>query len=285
MRYIAGIIKICLVSITLISLTACHSSYLSIDYKVYNSGYAVNSLNEVAFILKASAYYNAKGIARFPDGGLLKVVYNDVSLFMLNIEKNSLKKVVSLNDFTKTRLNIASSLRTLVVTTDSAIYFRINPIIAWDNYLSWSRTKKDSTRIKLIKEKYSNPYKINRNTKQMRVCDSTEIYSFLNHSHKYDISFINKHLDSIPLKSFGINIMKIAPKSKKSYIEETIYLENKSALTRRAVVEQIISKLSKDEIKKLLYDMDSYKENLTGSDSLKYELFSKDTYRRIQSYL
>jgi hypothetical protein len=83
----------------------------------------------------------------------------------------------------------------------------------------------------------------------------------------------------------GLQIMNIYPKSQEKYIEETIYLKNESALSRRAVVEQFVSKLSKHEIKLLLKKMDIYKNSLDGYEKIKYEEYSKETYKQIQALL
>ncbi len=266
-------------------LTACHTDYLSTDYKIFGAGFSDSSRKEIAIILKTSAYYKAKGISRFPDGGQPRYIYRDISLFLLDIEKNSAERLTDFSDLAEAGFNIASSLKTLTVTTDSAVYFQIKPITRWDEYLEWSKTKADSARILSLKEKYSMPYKINRITGQMITTDSSEIYEKRERLHQYSRTCINGKLDLIPLKALGLDMMKIAPKPESSYIKETIYLKNKSKLTRRAVMEQIISKLDKDRIRELLHEMDTYKKSLNGTDSIEYEIYSKGVYQQLQSYL
>ncbi|NMB52909.1 MAG: hypothetical protein GX999_11315, partial [Bacteroidales bacterium] len=78
---------------------------------------------------------------------------------------------------------------------------------------------------------------------------------------------------------------EIYPKSDREYIEETIYLRNPSSQTRRAVIEQIIAKLSKAEIELLLEKMDAYKNRLEGLKKTEYEFYSKDTYEQIKALL
>jgi hypothetical protein len=77
-------------------------------------------------------------------------------------------------------------------------------------------------------------------------------------------------------RSLHLDIMKINPKPENSYVEETIYLKNGSPITRRAGIEQIISKLSKDKIRELIDEMDTYKKSLEGIELTEYEIYSKD---------
>jgi hypothetical protein len=61
--------KVLLVGGVLFLITACHTNHLSLDYKVIDACYADSSTNEIAFFLRSSAYYKAKGVSKFPDGG------------------------------------------------------------------------------------------------------------------------------------------------------------------------------------------------------------------------
>ncbi|MCK5371281.1 MAG: hypothetical protein KAQ62_22125, partial [Cyclobacteriaceae bacterium] len=69
------------------------------------------------------------------------------------------------------------------------------------------------------------------------------------------------------------------------YIEETIYLKSDGQTTRRAVIEQIISRLDKQEIKTLLNEMNDYANGLEGLEKTEYEYYSKETYDGIQELL
>jgi hypothetical protein len=266
-------------------ITACHTNHLSLDYKVYDACYADSSSTEIAFILRTSAYFQAKGISRFPDGGVPKYVYHDISLFELNIRENRLNRIASFNDLTEAGFNIATSLKTLTIATDSAIYFRIRPITPWSQYLKWSKNAADSAAIISLKNKYATPYKINLSSEQMLVADSLDYEDNLKNMQRYDLTYLHKKLDSIPLIAVGLDVMKINPKSENSYIEETIYLDNSSPITRRAVIEQIISKQSKDKINELLDEMDRYKQSLEGLELTEYEIYSKDVYRQLRALL
>ena len=95
---------------------------------------------------------------------------------------------------------------------------------------------------------------------------------------------LNIKLDDVPLSYLGLVIQDIYPKTDKQYVRETIYLDI-PATTRRAVVEQIISKMDKQEIKAILNKMDEYKISLEGLEKTEYEIYSKETYESIQELL
>ena len=104
-------------------------------------------------------------------------------------------------------------------------------------------------------------------------------------ANKVDFTFLSNKLSEIPLAEWGLVVKDIYPKSDEDYIEETIYLYNSSPTTRRAVVEQIITKLPKEKIKNLLKKMDEYKNSLEGLEKTEYEVYSKDTYDWIKELL
>jgi len=266
-------------------LAACHTNHLSLDYKVIDACYADSSSKHIAFFLRSSAYYQAKGVSKFPDGGAPKYVYNDISLFVINTENNQLERIVSFKDLAKAGFNISNSLNALTIVADSVIYFRIKPITPWNDYLKWSNTATDSMRIISLKDTYATPYRIHLSSKQMLPTDSLEYYSKQKNLQRYNQGYIHKKLDSIELVAYGLDIMKINPKPEDSYIEETIFLDNGSPITRRAVIEQIISKLSKDKIRELIIEMDTYKKSLEGIELKEYEIYSKDIYQQLQSLL
>jgi len=92
-------------------------------------------------------------------------------------------------------------------------------------------------------------------------------------------------LDNLPVKELGLDIMEIYPKPEKEYIRETIYLKNNSPLARRAVIEQIISKLEKNEVEELLEEMDSYMNQLEGYEKTHYRIHSEETREKIRALL
>jgi hypothetical protein len=118
-----------------------------------------------------------------------------------------------------------------------------------------------------------------------KIVDSTAFNKLIIKSEKCDLTSLYNQFEKIPLTDWDLKPAEIFPKSDEEYIEETIYLRNPSAKTRRAVVEQIIARKSKAEIESLIKKMDNYKNSLEGSEKIMYELKSKDTYEQIKALL
>jgi hypothetical protein len=119
----------------------------------------------------------------------------------------------------------------------------------------------------------------------MLPADSLDYHERLKNMHRYNQTCIHRKLDSIPLIALGLDVMKINPKPENSYVEETIYLKNRSPISRRTVIEQIITKLSKDKIRELIDEMDTHKKSLEGIELTEYEIYLKDIYQQLQSLL
>jgi hypothetical protein len=277
-------IKILLVSAVLL-LTSCHSRYVSLDYEVHHGPVWNNKHTSVAFFASKTAYRSATGLARFPDGGAPYYLLKNVGLYVFNQENHKLTQLVDFNDLTDwlgtARINWGSE----IAFADSVIYYRILPTMKWDWYIKQANTTRDSMVICSLKEKYSRTYSLNINEKKMIEIDSTlflSLYQKCSERNKADITELNKKLSEVPLADWGLVVKEIYPKSDKDYITETIYRRNNSPLTERAVVEQIIAKLNKQDIKDLLRKMDEYKNSLEGLKKMEFEVYSKDTYERVQ---
>jgi len=266
-------------------LTACHSDYIQLDFRIYNGCYFDQDETEIAFLLKTAAFKEASGLSRFPDGGRVKFLRRELALYTYDTRSGRLDYVASFNDLVSDNFNIENSIKTRVTSSDSAIYLKITPTTAWGSYLEWCRSSTDSLYINTLKEKYERGYRIDRRGGNLVGLDIKELEKAFAGKESYSLTKLNQLIDSLPLSELGLNIIEIYPKTKQEYINETIYLKNPSPLSRRAVVEQIISKLEKKDIEALLDKMDEYKDSLEGYRKTSYEIHSKDTYELIKELL
>ncbi len=276
---LAGIISI---------LTSCHSRYVCLDYDVHQGPVWNNEHSCVAFVASKTAYRSATGIARFPDGGIPEYLLKNVGLYVFYPEDHQLTQLIAFNDLTHligtARINWGSEITFI----DSAICYHLIPTMKWDWYLQQAKTAADSFLIRSLKEKYIRTYSFNIEEKKVIEIDSAlflSLYQKCIETNKADLTGLNKKLSEVPLADWGLVVKNIYPKPDKDYIEETIYLHNNSPGTKRAVVEQIIAKMSKQEIKDLLRKMDEYKNSLEGLKKMEFDINSKDTYERIQVLL
>ena len=281
------VIKILTISMAFL-FTSCHSGYLSIGYQVYPGAVWDNKHTKVAFIASKTAYRSAKGITRFPDGGIPRYLFSDVGLYVFDYENKILDELISFNELAGWLGPYSSKWDVKLVLTDTMVYYLLSPVPDWDWQIGQARTPEKLQHITSLKERYKQAYAFDMHTKNDKVIDFTEFNNLFSESkdvYSCDLTLLNKQLSEIPLIDWGLKPDEIYPKSDRKYIEETIYLRNPSSQTRRAVIEQIIAKLSKVEIELLLKKMDDYKDSLEGLKKTEYELYSKDTYEQIKALL
>ena len=269
----------------LLMLTSCYSEYLHLNYKLHHGACRNDENTRVAFIMSKRAYRPAKGIARFPDGGIPEYLLEETTLYIFDRGKNEVIKLMDFSDLSKLLGSSRSSWKSDLMYTDSLIYCSVAPVMEWEWYIERADTKKDTLRLYHLRDKYSRPFVFNKKTRTVSHTDSSSFASVYQKNHKVDFTEFNNKLSELPLSEFGLVIKDIYPKSDEEYIKETIYLKNPSSLSRRAVVEQIISKLSKQQIRVLLKKMDEYKNGLEGLEKTEYEIYSRETYERIKALL
>jgi hypothetical protein len=278
-------IKTILLIIVVLLLTSCHSRYVYLDYEVHHGPMWNNGHTCVAFVASKTAFRSATGIAKFPDGGIPDYLLKDVGLYVFSPENHQLTQLVNFNDLTDCLGTSCSNWRCEIAFTDSLVYYNLLPVMGWDWYLKKAKTTTDSLLIRALKEKYTRTYSFNIIEKKVTEIDSSlflALYQKCNEANKADLTGLNKILSEVPLADWGLVVKEIYPRSDKDYITETIYRRNNSLLTRRAVVEQIISKMNRQETKDLLRKMDEYKNSLEGLKKTEYEIYSKDTYEMIK---
>ncbi|NOR44228.1 MAG: hypothetical protein GQ534_01475 [Candidatus Delongbacteria bacterium] len=245
-----------LTGVTLL-LSSCYSDHvhLKLEPHIYHpkAVYQYNDSSMVAFVSTQEAYRRATGISAFPDGGQVKVIYRKTGLYIYDIKNRHLSL---LKDMTTLPMHFSNKPRLLFI--DSLVYY-----------------------ISELKE-YTECFSININSKEVNVVDIAEFNSLYEKYYKRgDFSGIKK----LSLAEFGLVIQNIYPKSDEEYIDEIIYRTSDGQTTRRAVIEQIISKLDKKEIKQILKRMDNYSKTLEGYDKSSYDYYSKETYESIKELL
>ncbi|MCD4793455.1 MAG: hypothetical protein K8R54_09500 [Bacteroidales bacterium] len=275
----------------LLFITSCtYSEYLSLDYELNRNETWNNKHTEIAFIASKKAYRLPTGMSRFPDGGTPEYLIKEVGLYVLNPEKKQLTEIINFNDLVEV---IGTNRHRWVINlafADTFIYYKITPNTEWKFWIDWARTADDSIQRCSMQKKYSKSYSVNIYNKKVVEIDSSFFSSiFLEYPKTNWIKYskVDSMLTEIQAADWGLIVQNIWPKSDKEYINETIYLYNGSEMTRQAVTEQIISKLNKEEIEKLLKKMDRNYNKLKENDELGYfyEERFKIVYQRIKDLL
>ncbi|MEJ2544254.1 MAG: hypothetical protein P8Y99_09320 [Calditrichaceae bacterium] len=266
-------------------MSSCYSDYLTIRYEVHWNARWDTDSSKITFVASKLAYREAKGVAKFPDGGIPDYLLQDVSLYVFDPQDLKLTNIVNFNDLTRWIGPNRSNWDVNILFVDSLIYYKITPVSDWDFILKRARTAADSSTIYSLQDKYAKSYAINLETKEIKHVDTSYIPTFSEDANDIKLSQLNDLLSVIPLKEWGLMVQNIYPKPDDEYIEDTIYLYNNSKTTRFAVIEQIISKLKKKEIRDLLNKMDEHRNSLEGLEKSEYEIYSKETYEKIKSLL
>lgn len=272
-----------------LSSTSCYSDYIHLNYEAHHGAvYNTQNNHEIAFIASTSAYRPPTGISRFPDGGTPEYLFQKVFLYILNTENHELTKVLDLNDLVDLIGTSRSKWKSKLLYNESYIYYYISPVTDWSLHRKWKKASLPPEKLEEIQKKYEKYYKINIQTREISEIDSSTFQKMFDDFYdktKISISLLNKELNKTALSEFDLLLKNIDSKKDDQYIEETIYLKNDTPVTRRAVIEQIISKKSKEEIRSLLEKMDQYKHSLTGTEKTQYEISSEETYSAIRSLL
>ncbi|MFO7790178.1 MAG: hypothetical protein R6V32_06365, partial [Bacteroidales bacterium] len=245
-------------------LSSCHSDYIVLDYNLHHGACYNQDSSQIAAIISSRAYFKPSGISRFPDGGRSKYVFEKTGLYMLDLEAQNLTLAVDFSDLTDLIGSYRSSWKTRFTFKDNAVYYQVSPVSDWDFILSYAaKNEKDSSRIQALQEKYDKHYVYDAAGAETDIVDTSLFASCYKQKIEADFSKVNEYLKQIPLSDFGLVLNNIHPKPDKKYIEETIYLKNKSKKTRRAVIEQIISTMEDEEMRDLLDKIEKHKSQLS----------------------
>ncbi len=264
------LIKLLLGIFIVLFLTSCHSKYINLGIRTDGTIAWNNDSTAFAFIARTRLYRKPEGITKFPDGGIPKNEYRDFSIFLFDVKHKKLKHLVNLNEF-----YISSAYRWLSM---SQISLELR-----DSLLFYKLKKPYKHNIKYIDEKtnpnflenISKTYAVNIYTCEKSVIDTNK-YQHLFKSKRETLhpNIRKKYLSDIPYKDWGINIKKLYPQSKNTYMEYII--EGKGAID--IIFEQIVPEFTVED-KKYIIDEMIKKQKTLLKDWNKLDR-EKDPYRR-----
>ena len=269
----------------LMFMSACYSNYVSLDYDIHHYPCRNEAGDQLAFVISKCAYRPAKGIARFPDGGSPKYLLEETTLYVLDTLSGQLKKIADFSDLSQLLGCHRSSWSTRVTFCDSIVCCMVSPVSDWTFYFKMATTARDSQQIAHLQDKYYLPLAFSIKTESPIQISDSVFNTAYNKEEEVSFSVLKRHLSKVPLTKLGLNIKEIYPKSEKAYIQEAIFLKNPSPLSRQAILEQIISTCSKNEINQLLRKMDAYENRLQGAEKERYKRKSKALYNKMQALL
>lgn len=257
--------------------TSCHTSYVSLDFKIRHGAVWNGDSTQIAFIISTKAYRAPKGISRFPDGGMSKTLLYNVDLYTFNPKNKALVNVSSLNNYP-----MVGIIRMAYV--DSLIYcfFKVN----WESQLYFAQTAQDSINIYKLMKKHASSVVFNEYSGEVFSADSATFVKVYQPERKVDYMTLHNQILKIRLSQLGLNIQDICPKSDNEYIDDFVYSsKGGSQLTNRAIAEQIISKLCKKDIEKIRNKIVSQEKRLDGFEQKSAEFYNAYKYELLDKLL
>ena len=266
-------------------LTSCYTEHVCLDYKVYPGAEWTTEKTQIVFAASKKVYHQPKGVTKFPDGGQPDYLKQELTIYTFDTVKKKISPLINLNDLVPLFGNSPSKLKIKFACTDSLLYCQVQPITEWKYYLKWARTARDSLIIQELKQKYAAPILVNHQSgKPVNLEAKREIFNDIP-MQPANLTRLNALLKEVPLSDWGLLIKEYDLRSDEMLIDEVIFLLNPCFTSRRAIIEQIISKLNKEEIKNLLLKMEKHQQQLEGIEKKEYELYSKETYEKIKELL
>src|SRR6056297_2399398 len=125
-------------SLFFLFLTACHSEYAVLNYTIHHNPCYSQDSSEIAVFVSTFGYLPPKGPARFPDGGQSKMLYENVSLFVLSNKKSELKLIEGFSDLTDLIGAYRSSWKTKVCYLGDSLIFQVAPVSDYDFIMSYA---------------------------------------------------------------------------------------------------------------------------------------------------
>ena len=271
------IVIILIVITVLIFFTSCHSNQINLNYKgEYGATYKKNDSTQIAFVGEKGAYVKAKELAAFPGGVQPKYLVQETGIYVLDSKKNELNLLVDITEQKKMSWRIHRGKIKLIFMNDQVFY-------KWDlRPLSVDNTEA----YKALDKQYFDAYSIDINTREISLIDTAKFESLYQEFYKKcGLTRLHNYFDKVPLAEWGLILQEIKPKSDIKYIKEIVEFKSTSIKSRRAIIEQIISKKDPQEIEDILKRMDEFYNSLEGYDKSKQTLHYNETYESIQKLL
>ncbi len=267
-------------------LTGCsYSNYLHMNYQVHHSPVWNQDSTTLAFVLSTRAWLPAKGLSRFPDGGMPKNLYKEVALYSYDTIHKQLSKISTFPGLTELLGSHRSNWSSRLYFHNNRLYYQIAPLMDWQWYIKHANTEEEKREIENLETKYAQPFYYDQGTQSIEKSDTSTFQSIYVKPSKSPWHATKVALMKMPLSSIGLDVQTIYPKSDDAYIEETLLLQNPSPVTRRAVAEQIMTKQSKELIHSYISRIDKQIADLEGTEKLNYERRIEPIYQLLQGML
>jgi hypothetical protein len=223
-------------------------------------------------------------------------MFQDADLYYYDLKSNRLTKIADLQEVTRWVRAWRDSYDMFIAFDDTAIYYR---------WLGAFRLRKmahgpDSLEVARLMEKMDKMYRYNLLTHQTSEVDSAVFYSVFNRLKDRNRVDMNTEYDTIyalikklPLSALEIPFDSVFSVSKNDLLSYIVYNEG-GYWVHREIMEKTVPTLSKRQIRKVLEEMERYKNNLErkAGSSYKnrirytgYKEYYEHTSQKLKSFL
>lgn len=265
-----------LVLVLALCLTSCYSEWPVLHYSFHHNPVADITEENIYFFLSKSAWLPPKGLSRFPDGGRVKNLFQEVSLYHLQTEGPTL---VKLGDFPEITALIGTNRlqwKTSLILTDSVLYYQALPT-------SWAK-EADSVRHTALHQKAVKWYGLDLRKHKIQAY-SQQKSDWDQRGKRIPMRQIDSLLQNIPASELGFELSLIQALPESKYIDALIYGKSLSSLGRKAVLEQYVSPLPPGRIQTLIRKMNRHKNQLQGLEQMKYNSIYEAVIPKLEKLL
>ncbi len=276
--------KILVLLLICILFNSCYEDYLIINSE-YKSGTVSADSSQIFFFHYLKAGQPPKGISRFPDGGTQKVIYRSVSLYCLDIKKDSLFTIYNFEN-----VPFSPDLDHISVNKN-LIAFSISPLMGW----KWIENHSNDSSFNKVYNQYNGFFVYNKNSDQLKHFSTDGYYPILSFDEQ-QIIYLKRDTAHLEIWHLSIpeNENRVVKKvdddtpfilmqwkdSENVYYksDNTVYelnINNRNPIISNATIDFYTNQVSANDIKKLTSNR-TYQD--WGFDVRKHWLKSQNEY-------
>jgi len=253
-----------------VTANSCYSDEINMKTDAhYSATYSTDSTH-VYFVAQTRAWQAAKGLSAMPDGGKPKELFKDVSLYSYDIQTGNLIRLLEMGQLPYSPVR----WKFMIIPQGNEISFSLEPLSGWEKEIEYN------PEMVTIRNNLDHVFLIS---------DKGEVTTGASHFpaeniRKTELSALHRHINDLPLSSFGLILEKICPAGEKRYISDLVSLSNTSSY-RRAVIEQVVAGKDKNTIRSILEKMTGSIEELSGASREEMKIKEKKNLELLKGML
>lgn len=245
-------LNVLLVVTALVLLSGCYGGIQISSDIGWGANYNADS-SQVVFYKFHHVFRHPKGLLRFPDGGISKSLYRNISLFTYSFEDSSLNRIYDFGSLYGNR----SRWETTAFFINNDVIFNLSPL----HVLPKEENDSSMTPIPMA-ENSLNRWFLYKSA-QDAVVEIEPITIDSSAYRKASLSLIGRETEHNSLLEWGLNFDEIYPQSKRKRLAEIVTFENSRAYTL-AIIELMANDLTSKDVDQLIKRINRYVDSKEG---------------------